>query len=436
MLNLAILGAQWGDEGKGKIIDILSPHYGVVVRFQGGSNAGHTVVADGEQIILHQVPSGIIRGGAVCVIANGVVVEPGELLRELELLESKGIRIEGRFYISERAHLVLPYHSYLDGLEERDRGDGKIGTTGKGIGPAYEFKAARSGLRVGDLLHPDSLISKVERQVDRVNRIIEISGGGDYFDQVEILKLLIEYGARLRDFITDTSKYLFEQIDRGGGILFEGAQGTFLDIDHGTYPYVTSSSTTIGGVCTGTGIPPKHIHRVMGISKAYSTRVGEGPFPTEEPDPIGKLIREQGGEYGATTGRPRRCGWFDAVAARYAMRINGFDAIALTKADVLDGFQEIKVCVAYELAGRKVESIPVTAEGLSRCKPVYETLPGWEKPISGVTDYDQIPEEAKRYIDFLGELLGFPIPIISTGFEREHTVVRKDLLAEIIDIQL
>jgi adenylosuccinate synthase len=432
MSNLAIIGAQWGDEGKGKLVDLLADRFDVVVRFQGGANAGHTVVLDGEKLIMHQVPSGILRPETVCVVGNGVVVDTVDLMSELEMLQAHGVILEGRLRISDRAHLVLPFHKKLDFLQEENRGDEKIGTTCRGIGPAYEFKAGRWGFRVGDLLHEQSLKRKINEAVEGINRRINLLGSSDLVGTGELIAQLRDTAVRLKPFIADTSRFLYDYASQGKRILFEGAQGTMLDIDHGTYPYVTSSNTTIGGICIGTGLPPRFIGIAMGVAKAYATRVGEGPFPSEETGDLGGKIRERGGEFGATTGRPRRCGWFDAVAARYAARVNGLDAVAITKIDVLDGLKEINVCVAYELNGERIDTVPAAAEDFLRCSPVYETVPGWEGSIAGITSYEKMPEGAKRYVDFLSSLLGLPIPIISTGFERRHTVIREEILRDLL----
>ena len=434
MANLAILGAQWGDEGKGKIVDALSERFDVVVRFQGGSNAGHTVVVDEEKIILHQIPSGIMRPRTTCVIANGVVVDPKELIEEMGLLESKGYALQGRLFISDRSHLVLPSHKLLDNLQEEVRGDGCIGTTGKGIGPSYEFKVSRSGLRVGDTLEITNLEKKVAditaetiRKTGRPKTDLRI-------DEKKLLDELTRFGARAKPFITDTVNFLHSRTAEGARILFEVAQGAMLDIDFGTYPYVTSSSTTAGGICAGTGLPPGEIHKVLGVTKAYATRVGRGPFPTEEEGKIGDLLRQYGGEYGATTGRPRRCGWFDAVAVRYAARLNGFDALAVTKIDVLDDLEKIKVCPAYQLNGKTINRVPASVVEYSRCRPVFETLPGWREPLAGETEYQSLPEKARNYLDYLSDLVGLPVAMISTGCDRRSLILRKQLLQEFLNL--
>jgi adenylosuccinate synthase len=426
--NLVVIGAQWGDEGKGKIVDLLTERFDTVVRYQGGANAGHTVVVRGRQFILHQVPSGIISGAELCVAANGVVVDPASLVAELAELEKKSVRIEGRFALSDRAQIVMPYHGAIDRWNEKRLGDGKIGTTGRGIGPAYETKISRSGLRVGDLLDASSLQGKVKELLDRVNLLIIRFYQEQPFKFDEVYEPLAEAGAKLAPHIRDTADLLHKRIEAGSSVIFEGAQGTMLDIDHGTYPYVTSSNTTVGSVCSGTGVPPKQIHHVLGVSKAYCTRVGRGPFPSEDLGEAGERMREIGGEYGATTGRPRRCGWFDAVAVRYASRINGFDALAITKIDVLDGFAEIPVCIAYEIDGKRIEHVPASAEEYSRYTPIYESLPGWRSKTSGIDSYGKLPDAAKRYLDRLGVLLGVPVAIVSTGRDRRESVIREDII--------
>ena len=427
MSNLVVLGAQWGDEGKGKIVDLLTERFDAVVRYQGGANAGHTVVAEGTQYILHQVPSGIINGAGLCIVANGVVVDPTAMVEELLELKQKGIEVDGRFLLSDRAQVVMPYHSELDRLYENRLGKGNIGTTGKGIGPAYESKISRAGLRVGDLLAVATLKEKVRGLVERVNELIVKLYGERPFKVDEIHSPLAKAGKSLAPYIADTAALLHSRIESGSSIIFEGAQGAMLDIDHGTYPFVTSSNTTIGSVCSGTGVPPRHIHRSLGVAKAYCTRVGKGPFPSEDFAEAGERIREIGCEFGATTGRPRRCGWFDAVCARYAARINGFDALAVTKIDVLDSFAEIPVCVAYQLDGKRIDHVPASAAEMERCKPVYETLPGWRASTSGVDGYDNLPEKAKHYLDYLGSLLGLPVAIISTGPDRRHSALREEI---------
>ena len=432
MPNLVVLGAQWGDEGKGKIVDLLTSRFDAVVRYQGGANAGHTVVADGEKHVLHLVPSGIIGDVGLCIVANGVVVDPIGLVAELDALREKDIGIDGRFFLSDRAQVVMPYHSAVDGWSEERLGKDSIGTTRRGIGPAYESKIARSGLRVGDLLDESSLKGKVDELLERVNELATRLYGAEPFVLDDMLGPFAEAGRRLAPYICDTSDLIMRTIESGKSVIFEGAQGTMLDIDHGSYPYVTSSNTTVGGVCTGTGVPPRYLHSILGVTKAYCTRVGKGPFPSEEHGPTGERIRERGGEYGATTGRPRRCGWFDAVAARYAARINGFDALAVTKIDVLDGLEEVPVCVAYELDGKRIESVPASAEALERCKPVYEVMPGWREETTGVDDYESMPDGAKRYLDYLCGLLDLPLALVATGPDRCETAIREEVMSALI----
>src|SRR5207244_10360239 len=375
-MNLAILGAQWGDEGKGKIVDLVTPHFSIVARYQGGHNAGHTVYVNGKKFVLRLIPSGILHPGVTCVIGNGVVVDPKALLSEVDELVAAGIDVDNRIVISDKAHLILPYHRDLDLLSEARRGERKLGTTSRGIGPAYEDKIARRGIRLGDLADPAGLEHEVRANVDARNRLVQDTT----MDAAEVLADLAKHAVRLKPWVRDVSLMLHGAMQKGESILFEGAQGTLLDIDHGTYPYVTSSNASIGGVCTGLGVPPKAIGAVLGVVKAYTTRGGEGPFPTELSGAMGNRLRESGHEYGAVTGRPRRCGWYDAVAARYGVRINGLDALALTKLDVLDGLDEIPICTAYRCAGRTLADFPSDVTQLAACEPVYETMPGWSKP--------------------------------------------------------
>lgn len=431
MSNLVVLGAQWGDEGKGKLVDLLAPGFDIVVRYQGGANAGHTVVVEGEKYILHQVPSGIIAGAPVSVVANGTVIDPEGLVAELDELQAKGIELDNRFLLSDRAQIVMPYHRSIDLLGEESRGRASIGTTGRGIGPAYESKIAREGLRIGDLRNLKTLRDKVFTCVGRINDLIVSLYSEEPLNAEEIYESLARSSERLTPYISDASQFLFEQASSGKRLIFEGAQGTMLDIDHGTYPYVTSSNTTIGGVIAGTGLPPRFIGSVMGVAKAYCTRVGKGPFPTEEKGSAGEKIREIGAEFGATTGRPRRCGWFDAVAVGYAARVNGFDALAITKLDVLDQSSEIPVCVAYELDGKRVEMVPASVEDYNRCQPVYETVQGWSEDTTGIGSYDELPGGAKRYVDYLSRLLDLPVPIISVGPERSQALIRGELIREL-----
>ena len=424
-MNLAVLGAQWGDEGKGKIVDLLTQDFQIVARFQGGHNAGHTVYVNGAKFILRLIPSGILHAGVTCIIGNGVVVDPQALFQEIDELTKNGIAVDGRILISDKAHLILPYHRDLDLLSEARRGERKIGTTSRGIGPAYEDKIARRGIRVCDLTDPAGLEQNVRDNVTARNRLVQDST----MDWKPVYEQLLKHAERMKPMIRDVSVLLHDAMHAGKSILFEGAQGTLLDIDHGTYPFVTSSNASIGGVCTGLGVPPNAVGRVIGVVKAYTTRVGEGPFPTELSGEMGNRLRESGSEYGAVTGRPRRCGWYDAVAARYAARINGLDALALTKLDVLDGVDEIAICTAYACNGKTIADFPPDPRQLAQCTPVYETVPGWTTPTRGARAFEQLPEAAKRYIARLEEASGVRVAIVSTGSERDDTIVRADYAA-------
>ncbi len=422
--NLAVLGAQWGDEGKGKIVDLLTPHFSIVARYQGGHNAGHTVYVNGTKFILRLIPSGILHAGVTCVIGNGVVIDPQALFGEIDELTKNGIDVGNRILISDKAHLILPYHRDLDLLSEARRGERKIGTTSRGIGPAYEDKIARRGIRVGDLENPKGLAQNIRDNVTARNRLVQ----DNTMDWKGVLEQLLTHAERMRPMMRDVSVLLDDAMRAGKSILFEGAQGTLLDIDHGTYPYVTSSNASVGGVCTGLGIPPRAIGRVLGVVKAYTTRVGEGPLPTELSGEMGDRLRESGNEYGAVTGRPRRCGWYDAVAVRYGVRINGLDGLALTKLDVLDGVERIDICTSYAYAGRTLTDFPSDTGQLAACQPIYETMPGWSAPTAGVRTFDQLPEAARKYIARLEELSGVRATIVSTGSERDDTIIREDVL--------
>ncbi len=427
-MNLCVLGAQWGDEGKGKIVDLLTPHFNVVARYQGGHNAGHTVYVAGRKFVLHLIPSGILHPGVVCFIGNGVVVDPQALFAEVDELAGMGFDVTGRLYVSDKAHLILPYHRELDILSEARRGERKIGTTSRGIGPAYEDKIGRRGVRVGDLrdTSPDGpLVGAVRENVDARNRLV---GNSDMKWQDVVADLRAAW-TRLEPFVTDVSLRLGQAMAAGQRIMFEGAQGTLLDIDHGTYPYVTSSNAVAGGACTGLGIGPRAIGAVLGVAKAYTTRVGEGPLPTELHGAMGERLRESGQEYGASTGRPRRCGWYDAVAVRYAVRINGLDALALTKLDVLDGMASLDICTGYRCGGEVLTDMPGDTAQLAACEPIYETLSGWTQPTRGVTRYSDLPAEARAYIRRLEEVSGVPAAVVSTGSERDHTIIRDDSAA-------
>lgn len=432
-MNLAVLGAQWGDEGKGKIVDLLTPRFDIVARYQGGHNAGHTVYINGTKFVLRLIPSGILHPGIVCVIGNGLVVDPQAFFAEVDELTKNGVNVQNRLFVSDKAHLILPYHRDLDLLSEARRGERKIGTTSRGIGPAYEDKIARRGIRVGDLADPKALEQNVRDNVLARNRLVHDST----MDWQVVLGQLLEVGARLRPMVRDVSLMLSEAGRAGKSILFEGAQGTLLDIDHGTYPYVTSSNATIGGVCTGLGVGPRAIGAVMGVVKAYTTRVGEGPLPTELTGEMGNRLRDSGNEYGAVTGRPRRCGWYDAVAVRYGVRINGLDALALTKLDVLDGLDRIDICTAYRCGARTLTEFPSDIAQLAACEPVYESMPGWAEPTKGVRRFADLPENARRYVARLEEISGVPAAIVSTGSDRDDTILRDDILqARIADFRV
>jgi adenylosuccinate synthase len=425
-MNLAILGAQWGDEGKGKIVDLVTPRFSIVARYQGGHNAGHTVYVSGKKFILRLIPSGILHSGVMCVIGNGVVVDPKALLAEVDELIAAGVDVGNRIVVSDKAHLILPYHRDLDLLSEARRGERKIGTTSRGIGPAYEDKIARRGIRVGDLADAEGLEHNVRANVDARNRLVQDTT----MDAGDVLADLARHAARLKPWVRDVSLMLAEAMRQGQSILFEGAQGTLLDIDHGTYPYVTSSNASIGGVCTGLGVPPKSISAVLGVVKAYTTRVGAGPFPTELTGDMGNILRDSGNEYGSVTGRPRRCGWYDAVAARYGVRINGIDALALTKLDVLDGVETLEICTAYKCGSRTLTEFPSDLSQLAGSTPVYESMQGWKTPTKGVRRYEDLPDAARKYIARLEEVSGVRVAIVSTGSERDDTILRKDVLRE------
>jgi adenylosuccinate synthase len=423
-MNLCVLGAQWGDEGKGKVVDLLTPRFDIVARYQGGHNAGHTVYVNGTKFVLRLIPSGILHEGITCVIGNGVVVDPAALFTEVDELAKNGIEVGSRLVVSDKAHVILPYHRDLDLLSEARRGERKIGTTSRGIGPAYEDKIARRGIRVGDLADPKGLEETIRDNVTARNRLVHDST----MDWRPVFDELMERAKRLRPLVRDVSLLLSDEMRAGKSILFEGAQGTLLDIDHGTYPYVTSSNASVGGVCTGLGIGPRSIGAVLGVVKAYTTRVGEGPLPTELTGEMGQRLRDSGNEYGAVTGRPRRCGWYDAVAVRYGVRINGLDALALTKLDVLDGLERIDICTSYRCGSRTLTEFPSDIGQLAACEPVYESMPGWSQPTKGVRRYGDLPEKARHYIARLEEVTGVPAAVISTGSERDETILREDVL--------
>ena len=418
-----IVGAQWGDEGKGKIVDLLSEQVDIVARYQGGANAGHTIVIDGEQYILHLVPSGILHENTICVIGNGVVIDPLALLEEIEFLKSKGISVDGRLWISHRAHLIMPYHKLLDQAKESKDADRKIGTTGRGIGPAYVDKVNRMGIRIVDLLDRDTLEEKLRTNIKEKNEILKKIYREKEMDVDQIINEYLDFDKKIDPYIKDVSTFLNESLKDGKQILLEGAQGTLLDIDFGTYPYVTSSNPTSGGACAGVGIGPTKIESVLGVIKAYTTRVGMGPFPTEIGDEEDFDLRDLGGEYGATTGRPRRCGWFDAVIAKFAVQVNGLDSFALTKLDVLDTLEEVKVCVAYKYKGKTITTFPSEMRILENCEPVYESFPGWQKPTSGIRSYQDLPANAKAYLDAIKNLTQTDFSIISVGSGREQTIL-------------
>lgn len=418
-----LIGAQWGDEGKGKIVDILAPNSDLVVRYQGGANAGHTLKFNGKTFVLHLIPSGIFHDGCDCVIGNGVVIDPFTLLEEMEAVRGMGVEPAGRLFIAETAHVILPYHKALDKANESSKGEGKIGTTGRGIGPAYVSKTSRRGIRMRDLLNEASLREKIEEALIEANLHLSSLYNAPTFTVDELIPDLLEAGRQLAPYIRNTTEMVHDAIDLGKSILLEGAQGALLDVDHGTYPFVTSSSPTSGGACTGSGIPPLAVTHVMGISKAYCTRVGNGPFPTELDNDLGEQIRKTGHEFGATTGRPRRTGWLDLVALRYAARVNGMSELVVTKLDVLDALEEIQACVAYRVNGVETTVFPLGCETLDRIEPVYATFSGWTSTTIGITSYDALPAEAKIYLDFIESYLKVPIRIVSTGPDRTETIL-------------
>ena len=418
-----ILGSQWGDEGKGKIVDLLTEEAAAVVRFQGGHNAGHTLVIDGHTTALHLIPSGILRDGVECLIGNGVVVAPDALLKEMDMLEKAGIPVRERLRISAAAQLILPYHVSLDHAREAARGKKAIGTTGRGIGPAYEDKISRRGLRIGDLFHRERFAAKLGEVIDYHNFALKHYFKAETVDFQEVLDKAMTYADALEPLALDVAGRLHQLRDDSANVLFEGAQGTLLDIDHGTYPYVTSSSTTAGGACTGSGVGPRDMDYILGITKAYTTRVGAGPFPTELFDEMGKHMAKKGHEFGTTTGRARRCGWFDAVALKRAVSINSMSALCITKLDVLDGLDTLRICVGYRCGGEPCNDLPLHADDYDALEPVYEDLPGWQESTRGIQDYDALPENAKRYLKRVEEVVGAPIDIISTGPDRVETIV-------------
>jgi len=424
MSNTVLIGAQWGDEGKGKIIDILSEKSDIIIRFQGGNNAGHTVVIGNEEFILHLIPSGILHKGKMCVIGNGVVVDPEALLEEIGALKKRHIDVDNSLIISDQVHVIFPYHKLLDELREQKKSSTKIGTTKRGIGPCYADKAARCGIRMTDLLNPEKFKEKLKFNIDEKNAILRTLYNHSGFSLDDMYHQYIDYGKKISRYMQNAPLYLNTALQKGKSLLFEGAQGTLLDIDHGTYPFVTSSNATAGGACTGTGISPINIDKVLGVAKAYTTRVGEGPFPTEFGPELMEKIRKKGKEFGATTGRPRRCGWLDAVILKHAVMINGLTELALTKLDVLDDTDTIKVCTAYKCGGKILKDFPGNMETLSACQPVYEELPGWEADITSVTKYRHLPIKARKYIAYISKLVNRKITMVSVGSERKQTLIR------------
>jgi adenylosuccinate synthase len=421
--NVVVVGTQWGDEGKGKIVDWLTDHAQAVVRFQGGHNAGHTLVIAGRKTVLHLIPSGILRDGVACFIGNGVVVSPEALLDEYDTLERAGVQVRGRLTLSEACPLILPYHAALDRARETAKGAGKIGTTGRGIGPAYEDKVARRAIRIQDLFHRERFAAKLGEVLDFHNFVLRQYFGAEVIDFQETLEQALALADRIKPMVGDVPRLLFEAQRAGRNLLFEGAQGTLLDVDHGTYPFVTSSNCVAGAAAAGSGVGPSALHYVLGITKAYTTRVGSGPFPTELDDDIGRQMATRGNEFGATTGRPRRCGWFDAAALKRSIQINGVSGLCVTKLDVLDGMEALQIGVGYRVNGEVRDILPVGAEALAECEPIYEEIPGWTQTTLGVRRYDDLPNQARAYLTRLAEVCGVPVDMISTGAEREDTIV-------------
>ncbi|MGH9338944.1 MAG: adenylosuccinate synthase [Acidobacteriota bacterium] len=424
MSNVVIIGSQWGDEGKGKIVDLITERFDIVARYQGGHNAGHTVSIDNRKYVLHLIPSGILHPDKACVIGNGVVVDPFALDQEIQ--ELSDFELQGRFFVSNRAHLIMPYHRATESAEEQRLAEEKIGTTSRGIGPCYEDKMARRGIRVGDLFYPDLFKEKVYSNVELKNRILRSVYASPEVDPQEIYESYMAIAPKILPFVTDTAEYLNEAIRKRQSILFEGAQGTLLDVDHGTYPFVTSSNATAGGACIGTGVGPNQIDGIIGIAKAYSTRVGGGPFPTELQDETGAQMRKRGAEFGASTGRPRRCGWFDAVVVRYACLINNVDTLVITKLDVLDQLEEIRICLGYEYRGERMRFFPTDVSVLEEVQPVYERHPGWMKDTSRIEHYQDLPRPARSYLDRISELTETDISIISIGPNRAETIILEE----------
>ncbi len=427
MSNVAIIGAQWGDEGKGKIVDLFTHDADIIVRFQGGNNAGHTLVVNGKKTILHLVPSGALHPNKLCVIGNGVVVDPEILIEEIDALKAQGhLQSDEQLRISEQAHVIMPYHKAIDLARERLRGKGKIGTTGRGIGPAYEDKVARVGIRFIDLLEEDTFREKLERNIEEKNFYLKAILQEKALDFNEMHDRYGRYREKLKGYVTNTGLLLDQRIRAGKRVLFEGAQGTLLDVDHGTYPYVTSSSTITGGACSGSGVGPQHIQQVIGISKAYTTRVGSGPFPTELEGPDGETLRREGAEFGATTGRSRRCGWFDAVSVRHAVRMNGLTGVALTKLDVLTGFKKIPICTAYSYNGQTVSEFPASSKVMAAAQPIYEEMDGWTERLDDVRKFSDLPATAQKYVQRIEAVIGTEIILVSVGPGREQTIVLRN----------
>ena len=424
--TVVVIGAQWGDEGKGKVVDLLTDRVQAVVRFQGGHNAGHTLVIKGQKIALNLIPSGIMREGVACLIGNGVVLSSPDLLREIEKVEKAGMSVRNRLKISEAAPLVLPVHAKLDKAREKARGDAKIGTTGKGIGPAYEDKVARRAVRVGDLFQPAQLATKLGELLEYHNFVLKNYYKEETEDFQKTLDDLLGYAEILRPMVADVTELLRLHLAKKHNVLFEGAQGALLDVDHGTYPYVTSSNTTAGGAATGSGVGPRNFDYVLGIVKGYATRVGAGPFPTEQDNEIGQHLREKGDEYGTVTRRPRRCGWFDAMAARRSIFLNSMSGLCVTKLDVMDELETVRICIGYTLDGRALDTVPIGAEGLEKVEAVYEDMPGWRSSTVGITQYDKLPAAARKYLKRLEEVSGAEVAIVSTGPDREHTIVLRN----------
>ncbi|OMH40424.1 adenylosuccinate synthase [Desulfurobacterium indicum] len=428
MATLGIVGTQWGDEGKGKIVDILSDKADIIARFQGGNNAGHTVVISGNKYVLHLLPSGILHDEKICVLGNGMVIDLEALINEVEFIKRVGKPVDGRILLSERAHIILPYHKQLDAASEMKKGNGSIGTTLKGIGPAYRDKAGRMGIRIADLKNPETFKRRLVENIKEKSIILKyVYGYEPDLNADEIYTSTMRAFEKLEPFVADTISFLNRAIDEGKNVLFEGAQATLLDIDAGTYPFVTSSNSSALGIASGTGISPKKVQKIAGIAKAYTTRVGSGPFPTELGCQLGELLRARGHEYGSTTGRPRRCGWLDLVAVKYSTIVNDLDSLVITKLDVLDAFEEIKICVGYKLDGKTISNFPSTVEELELVEPIYKTLPGWHTETTQIQEFDKLPENAKKFINFIEEYVGIPVSFVSTGPQRSEIICRTPL---------